>query len=311
MKHGKNDSLTTKNVRLAPDDGVFELAGAEPAWIWVHTCPKPTCSCRSALVLATHDGRELLLERGAAVRDAWNTQTNYSRVAAALDDLIVFHIDIDTVEISSPIDDEPLDSGAHPRIADIAMRIDGDLLESIGQLWYRGKGWPDPEQKVLLAAEIVIKGWERGEMLAWNDVCTGVRQDYYVIDGRLYEAAEMYCPVPDCECGEVVIHFETLRPRGAPSSGNVMVKRSGEAEIQPNKNGRDRLEQLWTAFQQRHPNHLARFARRHPIMKNIGARIVATPLAMSPKVGRNDSCPCGSGKKYKMCCGKSKKTDLI
>ena len=24
----------------------------------------------------------------------------------------------------------------------------------------------------------------------------------------------------------------------------------------------------------------------------------------SQKVGRNDSCPCGSGKKYKNCCGK-------
>jgi len=25
-----------------------------------------------------------------------------------------------------------------------------------------------------------------------------------------------------------------------------------------------------------------------------------------PKVGRNDPCPCGSGKKYKKCCGKDK-----
>jgi len=24
-----------------------------------------------------------------------------------------------------------------------------------------------------------------------------------------------------------------------------------------------------------------------------------------PKVGRNDHCPCGSGKKYKQCCGKN------
>ncbi|MDA7791233.1 SEC-C metal-binding domain-containing protein [Opitutales bacterium] len=23
----------------------------------------------------------------------------------------------------------------------------------------------------------------------------------------------------------------------------------------------------------------------------------------APKVGRNDPCPCGSGKKYKKCCG--------
>lgn len=29
----------------------------------------------------------------------------------------------------------------------------------------------------------------------------------------------------------------------------------------------------------------------------------------SPKVGRNDDCPCGSGKKYKKCCGASTETD--
>jgi preprotein translocase subunit SecA len=29
----------------------------------------------------------------------------------------------------------------------------------------------------------------------------------------------------------------------------------------------------------------------------------ATPLERSaPKIGRNDPCPCGSGKKYKKCC---------
>jgi len=28
------------------------------------------------------------------------------------------------------------------------------------------------------------------------------------------------------------------------------------------------------------------------------------PLVAGPKVGRNDPCPCGSGKKYKKCCGK-------
>ncbi|MCW8890563.1 MAG: YchJ family protein [Sedimenticola sp.] len=30
----------------------------------------------------------------------------------------------------------------------------------------------------------------------------------------------------------------------------------------------------------------------------------ATKVNASPKVGRNDPCPCGSGKKYKKCCGK-------
>jgi uncharacterized protein YecA (UPF0149 family) len=30
----------------------------------------------------------------------------------------------------------------------------------------------------------------------------------------------------------------------------------------------------------------------------------AKPFIREPKVGRNDPCPCGSGKKYKKCCGK-------
>jgi hypothetical protein len=31
----------------------------------------------------------------------------------------------------------------------------------------------------------------------------------------------------------------------------------------------------------------------------------APPLKIDfPQVGRNDPCPCGSGKKYKKCCGK-------
>ena len=28
------------------------------------------------------------------------------------------------------------------------------------------------------------------------------------------------------------------------------------------------------------------------------------PIRTGPKVGRNDTCPCGSGKKYKKCCGR-------
>ena len=30
-------------------------------------------------------------------------------------------------------------------------------------------------------------------------------------------------------------------------------------------------------------------------------------IKKAEKVGRNDPCPCGSGKKYKFCCGKDEK----
>jgi SEC-C motif-containing protein len=36
-----------------------------------------------------------------------------------------------------------------------------------------------------------------------------------------------------------------------------------------------------------------------------GATPEKTPITRAtPKIGRNDTCPCGSGKKYKKCCGK-------
>jgi preprotein translocase subunit SecA len=33
-------------------------------------------------------------------------------------------------------------------------------------------------------------------------------------------------------------------------------------------------------------------------------KVTPPPVKSQPKVGRNDPCPCGSGKKYKKCCGK-------
>ena len=49
--------------------------------------------------------------------------------------------------------------------------------------------------------------------------------------------------------------------------------------------------------------------RRESVAKNIraGAPVSAGPQRSAPvkkdkKVGRNDPCPCGSGKKYKNCC---------
>ena len=39
-------------------------------------------------------------------------------------------------------------------------------------------------------------------------------------------------------------------------------------------------------------------------MVTVGGTDVRQPITKKPEVGRNDPCPCGSGKKYKNCCGK-------
>ncbi len=45
----------------------------------------------------------------------------------------------------------------------------------------------------------------------------------------------------------------------------------------------------------------------HASVKDKEAPVVSTVKRDKPKVGRNDPCPCGSGKKYKKCCGRNER----
>lgn len=45
------------------------------------------------------------------------------------------------------------------------------------------------------------------------------------------------------------------------------------------------------------------FAQPNTNLKDNDNNIVYEPITTEKKVGRNDPCPCGSGKKYKKCCG--------
>ena len=47
-------------------------------------------------------------------------------------------------------------------------------------------------------------------------------------------------------------------------------------------------------------------ARASDVVSEAAAAVAekAKPVRTGPKVGRNDPCPCGSGKKYKQCCGR-------
>ncbi|OZB48433.1 MAG: hypothetical protein B7X60_03990, partial [Polynucleobacter sp. 39-45-136] len=54
--------------------------------------------------------------------------------------------------------------------------------------------------------------------------------------------------------------------------------------------------------QYQHADAESEFAEHAPDQENE-IKVVAAPIRSGPKVGRNDPCTCGSGKKYKNCCG--------
>jgi preprotein translocase subunit SecA len=97
-------------------------------------------------------------------------------------------------------------------------------------------------------------------------------------------------------------------PRGGPEIPVVQVQeRSGSELITGGRDGNHRpprqvatsVDELEEAFQRKKKRELEQ-AR----MAGSGdARTVQQVVRSGDKVGRNDPCPCGSGKKYKKCCG--------
>ena len=297
----KNDAaIERKSNRIK--DAIFELPGDEPLWIWAYTCPKKNCDCRDAVILVSDKGVDRLLEGIAIFCKERAAGTSYPDLAPMLEEYTPFNLDIDSVDIADLAGNSLQLDLAHPRIAALIDRIDGEFLDAIARLWFIHKGYPDQREMVLQLPSITIPSWRLGNLLAYCEVFKWVRSDLYFLEGiPPFEAIDLYCIEPKCDCAEVKILFEQLNDGDPTAVGTVDFRFSGAIEFQPEPGQKELLDRLWAAYRKRHPSCLSRLQQRYADMKYMGSK--TTNLNLSPKVGRNEPCPCGSGKKYKKCCG--------
>ena len=93
--------------------------------------------------------------------------------------------------------------------------------------------------------------------------------------------------------------LERLKQEVVRILSHLQIKRQDEAELIEQKR-REEAERQQLAFQHAQASAL-------PEAEQESAQQVEAPqqpmVRDTPKVGRNDPCPCGSGKKYKQCCG--------
>ena len=150
-------------------------------------------------------------------------------------------------------------------------------------------------------------------------------------NGVEYMALEGYCPNPECPCREVVLSFLRCeppaggdRPRRAEEQFAAKLELDGGVALQKVFFGsRSEAEAVLAAWQEEFGDDLDGLGWRYEKIKEIarrswppGRRQPAPPAPREPlapasrRVGRNDPCPCGSGKKYKKCCGPAAKQDL-
>ena len=104
---------------------------------------------------------------------------------------------------------------------------------------------------------------------------------------------------------ETVRYLYLMQIIGAPDQSGRPEAPVGEPGLRPGGNGHrpprsvsTSVDEIEEAFQRKKRRELEQ-AR----MAGAGDRQPVQQVVRGEKIGRNDPCPCGSGKKYKKCCG--------
>jgi hypothetical protein len=149
-------------------------------------------------------------------------------------------------------------------------------------------------------------------------------------------AVDDYCVNPDCDCRNVVLQFVTrehergisgAKKKSPPAMYYNYRDRTFEQAQAPEAHQHS-LQDLLSGLKDQRPGFDVEVKKRHKMLKALFKRALSKsdtwawrgqPArasapeprprteyagALQPKTGRNDPCPCGSGKKYKKCCGR-------
>ena len=146
-----------------------------------------------------------------------------------------------------------------------------------------------------------------------------------------YGMIEFYCPDPACDCRRVMLNVvEEAHPERFLASISYGFDRDGEMvgpfldPFNPQCPYAERLLQLVEGLILSDSHYVARLEHHYALVKQAASdphhpayqelqKVVSDDAEMFPlpqprqgtrRIGRNNPCPCGSGKKYKQCCGR-------
>lgn len=137
----------------------------------------------------------------------------------------------------------------------------------------------------------------------------------FTSDSRDVFLNDYYCLKSDCSCKTVqlVFHEKRAKPGSrAPIVGSLAYSYDSQTGcFDENARGsRERLGALLNSLKTARPDLASVLRKRHRVLRTLYGnslrkdRPPTSPANSPAKVGRNDSCPCGSGRKFKHCCGR-------
>ena len=149
-----------------------------------------------------------------------------------------------------------------------------------------------------------------GAMYAYNEVLPFGDQMAVTIGGKFYLVRDHFCLLPRCSCRDITLSLVYLDPDDKakdeyhPVGLDYREKKWSELD---DRTSSLPLAAIQSAFEEQVQDLYEHLRTRHAKMKAIyrhckRKHFNAKQPASKAQVGRNDPCPCGSGKKYKKCC---------
>jgi len=149
-------------------------------------------------------------------------------------------------------------------------------------------------------------------MVGFNEILPYAEHATLQIEDRSFLLDEQYCVRPACNCSDVAVSLldpgekrETSQLTDFPEifldykTASWRIERTASEDTELLKRIAKQLSTgEYTSLFGRHHKRLKSLYRLYKKRYDVNP----TPVHADRKVGRNDPCPCGSGKKYKKCC---------
>ena len=147
-------------------------------------------------------------------------------------------------------------------------------------------------------------------MSAYNDILPYGDQLLVTINGQQCIILDQYCLLPKCSCTDSTLNVFSIDKVGKTGKELCAVSlnyRNKQWKTIEGPSFPVTVKTVRTTIEGQLTNIYKRLPKRHIKLKAIYAHCKKRHYSSKqelqlPKVGRNDPCPCGSGKKYKKCC---------
>ena len=276
-------------------DCIFiKFSGFNPT-ILVHEeyCVNPGCSCTDALLRFIE-----LSDDGLAVND-----------------LFIIRLDITTWEVTEKkVINKTIK--AEKMIEEFVVDID-QLKEKLLSHYVSAKEY-GKKNYIDYISDGTVKLFLDGKMVSYSEIFGGYdlfdKFSFKFNETEMWFFEDQYCSNPKCLCNEAMLTFYKIDDSKETQEAEFAVRmnlNNFKYDVEFNENEQNQIAEIIKSLHNSQPEVFGILKRRYKEVKNASKAIIKKFSLKEKKeeqpniqVGRNDPCPCGSGKKYKKCCGR-------